>query len=231
MSSVFRSVAARCLPVCCLIVFGAACTPQQALISALVPDGTASMLLSHLQDVEDVNRRRIVELEQQRDWAGLAQFADANIARDPFSAEWRLIGGYARSQAREYRLAAGYFGEMVRLAPDDITAYHFLAEAQRAAGEPRRALNTLERALLVSRDAPLTHFLLGEAYGDLLRHDAAAAAYRRALALDPMFAGAWFGLGRASLKEGRVQEARDALRALEQMKSPRAAELAALMPR
>lgn len=221
----------RWIAVLVLLPVLAACTPQQALISALVPDGTASMLLSHLQDVEDANRRRIVELEQQRDWAGLAEFADANIARDPFSAEWRLIGGYARSQAREYRLAAGYFGEMVRLAPDDITAYHFLAEAQRAAGEPRRALNTLERALLVSGNAPLTHFLLGEANGDLARHDAAAAAYRRALVLDPMFADAWLGLGRASLKEGRVQEAREALRALEQMKSPRAADLAALMPR
>lgn len=221
----------RCLLACGLVMSGAGCTPQQALVSALVPDGTASMLLSHLQDVEDVNRRRIDELEQQRDWAGLAQFADTNIKRDPFSAGWRLIGGYARSQAREYRLAAGYFGEMVRLAPDDITAYHFLAEAQRAAGEPRHALNTLERALLVSRDAPLTYFLLGEAYGDLLRHDAAAAAYRRALLIHPMFADAWFGLGRASLKEGRVEEAREALRALEQMKSLRAAELAALMPR
>lgn len=200
-------------------------------MSALVPDGAASVLLSHLQDVEDANRRRIVELEQQRDWAGLTAFADANIARDPFSPEWRLIGGYARLQARDYPTAAGYFGEMVRLAPDDISAYHFLAEAQRAAGQPRRALTTLERALLVSKDSSLTHFMLGETSGDLGLHDAAMTAYRRALAIDPMFADAWFGLGRAALAQGRAQDALEALRALQQVKSPRAAELEKMLAR
>lgn len=219
----------RCLLACWMAVSGAGCTPQQALMSALVPDGTASMLLSHLQGVDDANRRRIVELEQKRDWAELARFADANIARDPFSAEWRMIGGYAQSQAHNYRLATGYFGEMVRLSPDDMTGYHFLADAQRSAGEPRRALTTLERALLVSRESSVTYFLLGEVNSDLAQHDTSAAAYRRALEIDPMLADAWFGLGRASLKLGRAQDAREALQALEQMRSPRAAGLRTLI--
>ena len=219
----------RRLSLLLLLFIFAGCTPQQVLMSAMVPDGTASMVLSHLQNVEDGNRRRIAELEQRRDWAGLAKFAEDNISRDPFSPEWRLIGGYAWSQAGDYPRAAGYFGEMVRLSPDDVTAYHFLAGAQRAAGQQQRALVTLERARLVTRESPVTDFLLGEVNAELGRGSVAVMAYRRALATDPMQAGAWFGMGRESLKLGLVGDAREALRSLQQLRSPQAAELDALI--
>ena len=205
------------------------CTPQQMLMQALIPDGTASMLLSHLQTVEGSNRRRIIDMEQKGDWTGLARFADTNIAGDPFSPEWRMIGGYAYLQLRDYPQATAYFNEMVRLAPDDATGYHFLAEAQRAAGQPQRAVTTLERALLVVRESPLTHQLLGEAYSDLGRFRPAAESYRRALAIDPVAVDALFGMGRASLQLGRTADARDALSELERLHSPRAAELRALL--
>ncbi len=212
-----------------MLLMLAACTPQQMLMQALIPDGTASMLLSHLQHVEDTNRRRIIELEQQRDWAGLAKFADANIAGDPFSPEWRMVGGYAQTQLRDYPRATDYFSDMVRLAPDDAAGYHFLAETQRAAGQPQRAVATLERALLVVRESALTHQLLGAAYADLGQSRRAAESWRRALAIDPQLAEAWFGLGRASLQLGRGADAQEALAALEQMRSPRAVELRVLL--
>ena len=212
-----------------LVVALSACTPQQMLLQALIPDGTASMLLSHLQTVEDGNRRQVIEMEQKGDWAGLARFADTNIATDPFSPEWRMIGGYAQLQLRDYPRAMAYFNEMIRLAPDDATGYHFLAETQRASGQPQRAVVTLERALMVVRESPLTHQLLGEAYSDLGRYRPAAESYNRALALDPMLVDALFGMGRASLQLGRAADARDALAELERLRSPRAAELRALL--
>jgi tetratricopeptide (TPR) repeat protein len=179
--------------------------------------------------VEDGNRRRIIELEQQGDWAGLAKFAETNIAKDPFSTEWQMIGGYAYSQLRDYPRAIAYFSEMVRLSPDEASGYHFLAEAQRAAGQPQRAVATLERALLAVRESALTHQLLGAAYADLGQSRRAAESWRRALAIDPQLAEAWFGLGRASLQLGRGADAQEALAALEKMRSPRAAELRALL--
>ena len=211
-----------------LLIF-TACTPQQMLLNALIPDGTASVLLGHMQGVPDANRLRVAELEKQGDWAGLAKFAEDNIAKDAFSAEWRVVAGYARSQLRDYPRAIAHFSELVRMAPDDSTGYHFLAETQRAAGQPERAVTTLERALLVVRESPVTYQLLGEANSDLTRYVPAAAAYRRALAIDPDYGDAWFGLGRASLRLARNSDVREALRALEQMRSPRAAELRALM--
>lgn len=220
---------ARRLLVCIFAVLSFGCTPQQALLQALIPDGTVSALLGNLQGVKDENRKRIAELEQKGDWAGLAKFAEANIAKDPFSAEWRLIGGYAYLQLPDYPSAITHFSELVRLAPDDATGYHLLAEAQRAAGQPQRAVITLERALLVVRESPLTHQLLGEAYSDLGRFRPAADSYKRALALDSMQPDAWFGLGRASLQLGRSADARDALTELERLRSPRATELRALL--
>jgi tetratricopeptide (TPR) repeat protein len=210
-------------------IFCFGCTPHQMLLNALIPDGTTSMLLSHLQGVEDGNRRRIADMEQKGDWVGLTRFADTNIAADPFSPEWRMIGGYAQLQLRDYQRAMIYFSEMVRLSPDDATGYHFLAETQRAAGQAQRAVATLERALLVVRESPLTYQLLGDAYSDLGRFRPAAEAYRRALTMDPLLADAWFGLGRVSLQLGRATDARDALIELERLRSPRAAELRALL--
>lgn len=224
----FPAPVLRLIPVLAL-AFCAACTPQQMLLNALVPDGTASVLLGNLQDVPDANRQRIAEMERQGDWAGLAKFAEENIAKDQFSAGWRMIGGYAHSRLGEYPRAIAHFSELLRLAPDDATGYHLLAEAQRAAGQPDRAVTTLERALLVVRESPLTYQLLGEANSDLGRFVPASAAYRRALAIEPGYGEAWFGLGRASLRLARRSDAQEALRALEQMRSPRAAELRVMM--
>lgn len=225
----FPIAALRQLLIAVFVVLCAGCTPQQMLFNALIPDGTTSMLLSHLQGVEDGNRRRVIDMEQKGDWSGLARFSDANIASDPFSPEWRMIGGYAQLQLRDYPKAMAYFSEMIRLAPDDAAGYHFLAETQRAAGQPQRAVTTLERALLVVRESPLTHQLLGEAYSDLGRYRPAADSYKRALALDPVMADAWFGAGRASLQLGRTADARDAATELERLRSPHAAELRALI--
>ena len=51
----------------------------------------------------------------------------------------------------------------------------------------------------------------------------------QALRLDPRYADAWFGLGRASLRLRRAEDVQEALRALEQMQSPRGAELRGLL--
>lgn len=212
-----------------LAAFCFGCTPQMMLLNSLIPDGTAAMLLSHLEEVKGDNRQRIIELERQGDWAGMAKFADTNIATDPFSAEWRMIGGYAHTQLRDYPRAITYFNEMVRLSPDDATGYHFLAEAQRLSGQPQRAATTLQRALLVVRESPLTYQLLGDAYNDMYSPRQAAAAYRRALTIDSQMVNAWFGFGRASVQLGNDADAQEALVVLQQMQSPRTAELRALM--
>lgn len=209
----------------------AACTPQQMLLSALVPDGTASVMLGNLQGIADTNRQRIAELEQRGDWPGLAAFAEQNISRDPFSAEWRLVAGYAWSQAREFGRASAQFAEMVRIAPDEVLGYHLLAEAQRESGQPERAVVTLERALQIDREPAQTLRLQGDALFAAGSNTEAFSAYRRALSLDSRLEPAWWGYGRAALRLGRMVEARQAVAALAGMQSARAAELEQMIRR
>ena len=209
----------------------ASCSPQAALVSSLLPDGTVSVLLSHLEREEQGNRKRIAELEARKDWDGLAKFADDNLARDRHSADWWFVAGYAHSQAGRRQRAIECYGEMVRLAPDDMLGWSLLAQSYRDTRQPLRAVQTLNNAHLVHKGTASTYFLLGESYAELDRDLPAAAAYREAVQLNGEFAQAWFGLGRASSRLGRRDEYEKALKALERLDPALAQKLAGLRSR
>ena len=201
--------------VCALAL--SACSPQQALLAALVPAGTIRTVLGNFERVSADNYKRVIELEARGDWKGLAAFAESNLAKDRFNPDWLLILGYARTQLGEHRSAAEPYAEAARIEPDNATAWHFLAQSYRAAGESHRAVNVLNNAVLSLRDPSLTYYLLGESYGDLKRHAQAAAAYREAVKIEPRFAAGWFSLAQTYQKLGRTVEAREAEKQLEKI--------------
>lgn len=211
---------ARCL-VAAALAWAAlpGCSPQTALLAAAVPDGATAALLAHTQRVRDDNRRRIVALDAAGDWAGLAQFAQAQLQRDPNTPDWWLVAGYAYSRQGRHVEAAGQYAEAVRLEPDVTLAWTLLAEAYQAAGDTRRALATLDNALLARRDAPQLHWLQAELYAGLERWPEAIAAYRASLALDARHRAAWQGLERAYRASGRVDEAAAAARELAKLQA------------
>lgn len=214
-SGVLRAARAAALFACALAL--SACTPQQALLASLIPQGTFSTVLGNFENVSDDNYRRMVEYERRGDWKGLAAFAEANIAKDRFTPDWRLILGYARTQLGEHRAAAEAYSEATRIEPDNATAWNLLAQSYRAAGESHRAVNVLNGAVLYLRDPSRTYYLLGESYGDLGRDAEAAASYRAAVKTDPKFAPAWFSLARASQKLGRTADALEAQAQVEKL--------------
>lgn len=193
----------------------AGCTPQQALLASVVPEGTMSVLLSHAQRVQDANRRQIVSYEQARDWPGLARFAEENIKRDPHTPDWHLVAGYAYGQQSQHERAAAAYAEAVRLEPDVALAWRLLAESYRAAGQPRRAVNALGNALLARPDDVHLYWLLGESESDLGQWPRAIAAYRAATRLDGRHLPSWRGLERAYGESGRLDDAREAQRTVE----------------
>ncbi len=217
-------------------VFGAAlltltgCTPHQAFLASLIPDGTTSMLLSHLQQEEEGNRKRVAELESRKDWDGMAKLAEENLAGDRKNTGWWLVAGYAHSQAGRHQRAIECYREMAELSPDDMVGWELLAQSYRAAGQPQRAVQTLNNALRINDDVPPIWLVLGQSYDDLGRPDLAAGAYRAAVKLDNEFPQAWFGLGRASLRLDRRPQYEEAVKALEKLNSPLAKELAAMRP-
>jgi tetratricopeptide (TPR) repeat protein len=208
----------------------AACTPVQQLLFAALPDGTTSVLLGHMEKVDETNRLRIADLESRRDWAGLAKFAEENLAKDHSNPDWWLVSGYAYTQLGNHPKAIASFGESVRLAPDDMMNWNMLGAAYRGAGQNDRAIRTLESALQVRTDSAATYLLLAESYVDAGRDTAAVGAYRDALRLNKELDTAWFGLGRASVRLGRIADAREAITALRPLNAKLATELTGMLP-
>lgn len=206
------------------------CSPHQALLSSLIPDGTTSILLSHLQQEEEGNRKRVADLESRKDWDGLVKLAADNLATDKKNTGWWLVAGYSHSQAGRHQRAIECYREMAELAPDDMTAWELLAQSYRAAGQPQRAVQTLNNAMRIRDNVPEIWMVLGQSYDDLGRVDLAVGAYRAAVKLNNEFALAWLGLGRAYARLGRRAEYEQAVRALEGLNSPLAKELAAMRP-
>ena len=194
-----------------------ACTPSQALVYSLMPASAASTVVGNLREVNQDNRRKLIELEREGRWAELVKFADENLAKDKANHDWWIVKGYALTQLGDHRGAIDAYSEAVRIEPDSAMAWNNLAQSYRASGDPQRAVVLLERAMLAVRDSATTPYLLGESYSDLRRYDQAAGAYRQALAMDQTFAPAWFGLSRAYSNLGRNDDAREARKALEKL--------------
>jgi predicted Zn-dependent protease len=207
-----------------------ACTPHTAALVAALPDGTIPALLSHVQGMEESNRKRVAELEARKDWDGLTKFAEENLAKDRNNADWWLVAGYAHSQAGRHQRAIECFGERVRLAPDDMVGWNMLAQSYRDAKQPLRAVQTLNNAHLVRKGTAETWFLLGESYADLYRDLPAAAAYYEAVQLNGEYARAWFGLGRAYARLGRRAEFGKVRQTLEKLDPALARQLDEFQP-
>ena len=208
----------------------AGCTPQMALLGSLIPDGTTSILLSHLKGTEESNQKRVLELESRKDWDGLVKLAEENLAKDRKNIGWWMVAGHAHTQAGRHQRAIECYREMAELAPDEMDGWELLAQSYRAAGQPQQAVRTINNALRVKDNVPSIWLLLGQSYDDIARSDLAFGAYRTAVKLDKELAQAWFGLGRASARLNRRTEYEQAVKVLEQLSPPLAQELAAMRP-
>ncbi len=75
----------------------------------------------------------------------------------------------------------------------------------------RAALDVLHRAECLDSDSATIKILLGDAFSRLARWQLATDSYERALETDPRAADAALGLGRALMRLGKSDQARDAL--------------------
>lgn len=212
------------------LAFATGCTPQSAFLMGLLPDGTVSALLTHVDSQNEPLKRLVYDLESRKDWNGLAKLADDNLAINRNHADWWFISGYAHTEAKRPGRAADSFGNLVRLAPDDPYNWTLLAQSLRDSKQPQKAVQAINTAHQLRRGTPTTYYLLGESYSDLDRDLPAISAYREALQLDGDFAKAWFGLGRASARLGRTADYESAVKSLNRLDPKLAKELIALRP-
>ncbi len=208
-----------------------ACAAPEPYTEGKLADGTLSVLLTHLKKFGEGDQKLIADLEYHKDWNALAKLAEAQVAVNRHNADWWFVAGYAYSRAGRHGLAVERFTERVRLAPDDMVGWNLLAQSHRDAGQPLRAVQTLNNAHLVRPGTPATYYLLGECYSDLNRYLPAAAAYRESVKLDSKFARSWFGLGRSAAELGQKGDYDEALKALRALDPALAKDLAAIRPR
>jgi tetratricopeptide (TPR) repeat protein len=165
-----------------------------------------SMTDQHRESLEAA--RRAVELEPA------AQMAHTNMCR-------------AHNDLGQYAQAVASCERALRLKPADGETLYYLGIAQK--GLKRPATSTFARALsaLEAADGPEVDFiyLLGAAYSQLERHDAAVAAYRRALAERPNFVKARYNLAVSYVLLGDHAAARAEQRALLALAPEKAARI------
>jgi tetratricopeptide (TPR) repeat protein len=222
-SSFRRQLAAALL---CAALAGCA-SPYLGLALSLIPDGTFTTLLKNMRGVSAPNQQKLAELEAKGDWAGILQFAQENLNRDPNNADWWIIVGYAHSQLKQYQRAADAFQQAVRMEPQDITSWNLLAQAQRSLGQPERAIRTLDNALRINRDSPMTYYLIGESFSDLKRPERAVGFYEEAVQRNPRFPQAVYGLGVCYAQLGRKTDFEATVDLLKKMDPQAAQQLAA----
>jgi predicted Zn-dependent protease len=151
------------------LAFAAGCAPQSAFLMGLLPDGTVSALLAHVDSQNEPLKKLVYDLESRKDWNGLAKLADDNLAINRNHADWWFISGYAHGEAKRPGRAADSFGNLVRLAPDEPVNWTLLAQALRDSKQPQKAVQALGTAHQLRRGTPASYYLLGESYSDLDR--------------------------------------------------------------
>ena len=125
--------------------------------------------------------------------------AVAGEGLDPAAA---LTAALAHHQAGRIAQAERIYGQILAAQPNNADALHLLGVAAHQTGRHDRAITFIEKA--VRHASPNPHYLnnLGEAYRAHARLADAAGCYRRALELDPGFAGAHYNLGLALAGQG-----------------------------
>src|SRR5579875_1165391 len=143
-------------------------------------------------------------------------FGAPGVPDQPYRArveEWRRSDPSTLDAAR----LAAVLRDLVATRPDDPTAYGFLGRAELAADDPYAAKKAYARALALAPNRADLSAGLGlalEAQGAAAatpeegrpEHDAAEAAFIRALAIDPRSQDALFALGRMQIQDGRREE-------------------------
>jgi tetratricopeptide (TPR) repeat protein len=138
-------------------------------------------------------------LERVRQWMPDAN-ADANH-----------VLGLAYMQARRYDDARGAFASQYGVGADSAAAYLLTGQLLLAADLPELAAENAQKALALTPNLPLAHFMLGEVF--LYKSDVAHALdqFEQERAVNPAYPAVYDRLGDVYTRMGQYQQAQEAL--------------------
>jgi tetratricopeptide (TPR) repeat protein len=108
---------------------------------------------------------------------------------------------------RRYADATTAFEACIRAYPDHSDGYHGLAQAQREAGDPSKALVNHDRAIQLDPERPELYWERGVTYARMKHVDGAITIFEACLERNSRFANAHVGLGEAYRTKGDFKSA------------------------
>jgi adenylate cyclase len=144
--------------------------------------------------------------------------AQQAIALDPSLPGAHQTLAYVYLARRQFDQALAEAEQAVQLDPNDADACVTLGEVLSCANRPAEAIGYIEKALLLDPHYPPSFpFALGQAQYLLGRHDEALFSFTRVLTRNPLHIRARFFVAMIHYEQGRVEEARAELRAVEKI--------------
>lgn len=114
---------------------------------------------------------------------------------------------------RQSEMALEYWERILTLRPLDPAVLATVAGLHAAAGRRDQARALLRKSIDIDAAQAYVHFNLGFLLQQDEQHDAALAAFERALELNPKLDRALYGKALSLIKQGRLEEALEPLRA------------------
>ncbi|MBN2474204.1 MAG: tetratricopeptide repeat protein [Pirellulales bacterium] len=118
----------------------------------------------------------------------------------------------------EYQQAAALWRRVVELAPENAGGYSGLGQALVCSGEAEDAIAALGKYLELSPGSSHGHLLLGQQYLQLKDYQKAKSHYEAALAIQPNYFNAYYGLAMASARLGEKEASEQAMEKFRQLK-------------
>lgn len=157
----------------------------------------------------DLRARRALALVLAGRRAGgeLARELAEIVRLDPEDLDARLELGAAYAGVGNVDAALEAYEEVLRRRPRHAAALKIAADLHRAKGEPAKAAAYYERLRRLAPDDPRPVFLLGAAYYDAGRLDAAERMFTEGARFPGMLGDAYSNLGAIAYRRGRYKEA------------------------
>jgi Tfp pilus assembly protein PilF len=196
--------------------WGSPATPRPIIDLGSLPAAARSALAPIAEDArahpDDGARIGLLGMHLQawEQWNAAAEAYERAEALRP-SFEWAYLAGTVAARAGDRAAAAGWFARAIERDPSSVPARLQLADALFENNEIEPSARLYAALAEVPQAEPHARYGLGRTLAARDRHADAIVEFRRAVALYPRFAAAWYALGLSLRRQGDASGASEAL--------------------